>query len=117
MSDLPQIRIVQAGSEIFAFDTIRWPHDVFEYPIVYLAEAMNAGSYDANKIGWKWINRTQFEWLVKHYSCMVEYRGGWVQPGRTFYCNNHKCWETDQDILNPIESYKLDPDEWEERLV
>ena len=70
-----QIIIVQSGAEVFAFDTIRWPEDAFQYPIVYTASAMTADSVDATKMGWKWIKRDQFEWLVKHCDCMVSYTG------------------------------------------
>lgn len=91
LGDDQQIRIVQSGSELFAFDTITWPDGIFAYPIVYTACAMNSGSYDSGRIGWKWIERPQFEWLVRHYGCMVSYVG--TDQPYTFYCNNHKCWE------------------------
>ena len=88
-----QIRIIQSGAEVFACDTILWPDDVFAHPIVYTACAMNADSYDSSKIGWKWISREQFEWLVRHYSCLVGYT---LKTGPyPFYCHNHKCWERD----------------------
>lgn len=118
MSDIHQIKIIQSGSEVFAFDTLRWPANVFKYPVVYVAQAMNESSPDTNLIGWKWITRDKFEWLVKHYSCIVEYRGPGFLNDRIFYCNNHKCWEIqDQELLDQIESYRLDPDTWEERLI
>jgi hypothetical protein len=121
MDRFNQIRIIQDGSELFAFDTIRWPGEVFQYPIVYMAEAMNEGSYESQKIGWKWIKRDQFEWLLKHASCMVSYIGV-SEPG-TFYCNNHLCWEKagkdwsclDQQIEEP--SFYADPELDEERKV
>ena len=85
-----QIRIVTSGSDVFACDTIRWPEDTFQYPIVYLACSMAEGSYDANRIGWKWINQAEFEWLALHKECMVSYTG--TIPMK-FYCHNHECWE------------------------
>jgi|SRR5271170_978003 len=96
-----QIRIVQAGAQLFAFDTIRWPNEVFQYPIVYTAIAMDAGSYDAQRVGWKWIKRTQFEWLVRHFGCLVSYVGA-EDAGHTFYCNNHCCWEKNGENFSAL---------------
>ena len=91
MCKLDQIRIVQDGSEIFAVDTITWPNDTFRYPIVYTAVSMNRDSYDAEKVGWKWITREQYEWLIQHYKCMV----GCIQIGSSyiFHCHNHQTFE------------------------
>lgn len=121
MGDSHQIRIIQAGSEIFAFDTIVWPKDVFEYPIVYMAEAMSDGCYDSYKVGWKWIVREQFEWLVKHCNCLVSYTG--ASKEMAFFCNNHQCWERygkdysvlQQEVEEP--QYYLEPDLDEERKI
>lgn len=121
MEHLEQIRIVQDGSELFAFDTILWPGNVFPYPIVYMAEAMNDDSYASKKMGWKWIKREQFEWLLKHASCMVSYTG--ATESSTFYCNNHLCWEMagkDFSALGQIVEeprFYVDPDLDEERKV
>lgn len=114
-----QIRIIQAGAELFAFDTIRWPGEIFQYPIVYTACAMNAGSYDAQRIGWKWIKREQFEWLVRHFGCLVAYVGAEDSGGHTFYCNNHCCWEKNgqnfsaltPEVVEPPEVNEIDLDE------
>lgn len=121
MESWNQIRIIQAGHELFAFDTMVWPKDVFKYPIVYLAEAMNQGSWDAEKVGWKWCTREQFEWLVKHASCMVSYTG--AEEPMAFYCNSHNCWERygkDFSVLRQEmeeQVYYIDPDLDEERKV
>jgi len=113
-----QIRIVQSGGDVFAFDTIHWPEDTFPFPIVYTAWAMAEGSYDANRIGWKWIKREQFEWLVRHCHCMVSHTG--VREMMSFYCHNHECWEREGKDWSPLliePDFYIDPDMDEERKV
>jgi hypothetical protein len=114
-----QIRITQAGAELFGFETITWPGEVFQYPIVYEVCAMNKDSYEARKL-WKWIHREQYEWLLRHYSCMVSYVGADISDGHTFFCNNHQCWEQHgKDYFateQPPEVY-IEPDMDEERKI
>lgn len=121
MNGQDQIRIVQAGVEIFAFDTINWPKSAFQYPIVYTAACFNHTSHEANCIGWKYIKREQFEWLVKHYSCLVSYTGADLNDGHTFYCNNHKCWERHGKdfwaLEDQVQSYYREPELDEERVI
>lgn len=77
------------GAEVFTFDTIRWPANIFDYPVVYAAEATDGDCY---KDTWRRISRGQFEWIVQHCSCLVSYIGD-HDPDHKFYCNNHKCFE------------------------
>lgn len=119
MSKLNQIRVIQDGSELFAVDTIAWPEEIFKYPIVYTAVSMDRGSFDAGRVGWTWIEREQFEWLLKHHACMVSCIG--TGDIHTFYCHNHRCWEKEgkdypmfTDFVTP---YKPDSDLLEEREI
>jgi hypothetical protein len=119
--DKHQIMIMQAGSEVFAFDTITWPNNTFDFPIVYTAWAMQEHSYDAQRIGWKWINREQFEWLIRHVNCLVSYTG--LASTATFFCNKHQCWERDgQDWGGPPtapeeQEFYIEPDMDDERKI
>lgn len=125
MDNSHQIRIIQEGTDLFAIDTIEWPEEVFKYPIVYTAIAVDAESYSATKIGkpgWRWIpiRRVQFYWLIDHHSCMVSYVDS--PDNHRLYCYNHQCWEIegkDGIITNKIktEVYPSDPDLFEERAV
>lgn len=102
-----QIQIIQNGSEIFAFDTVQVTDD--PYPRVYIGWAMNTGSYDANRIGLKWINRAQFEWLVKHFECPVSYLGLAETKQRIFFCHKHQTVEEageDVDVIESMIHYK-----------
>lgn len=119
-----QIRIVQAGSELFAFDCIRWPGHVFQHPLVYQAIAMNHDSYDANLIGWRFIEREQYEWIVKHYSCMVGALGKDQNDRYQFFCHHHQVWERagkDFSVLSKekedLESLPVELDSNEEREI
>lgn len=117
-----QVRIIRAGAEVFAFDTINWPDQV--YPIVYTAWAMTEDCIDSKRLGWKWITREQFEWVVKHQACMVSYVGAGEIEHKIFYCMNHNCWEKEgadfsaltvpeKEIIEPYFEADLD----EERKV
>jgi hypothetical protein len=120
--DRHQILITQQGAEVFAFDTIQWPPEVFPYPIVYTAWAMTEDSYDSKRLGWKWIRREQFEWLVRHSGCLVSYL---VVDNMPFYCNKHKCWEkngidyslTEQLVEQEEDLRVVSLDSYEERVV
>lgn len=125
MCESHQIRIIKEGTDLFAIDIIEWPEDVFKYPIVYTAIAVDANSYRANNIGspnWRWIpiRRLQFDWLIQHSSCMVSYVDN---PGdHRFYCYHHQCWEIegkDSLVVNKeaVEIHTLDPDLFEERTI
>jgi len=109
-TEYDQIRIVQAGADVFVFDVMNWPEGVFPHPIVYTACALKDGSFDANRIGWKYIKREQFEWLVKHFNCLVSYTGADQNERECFYCNNHKVWEHNGKDFSALETQEPEPE-------
>lgn len=119
-----QIRIIQEGADVFVFDTIKWPEKIFPYPIISMAGAFKEASYEAKIIGWHYMSREQFEWVLHHHECMISHVTAYTNHKALFYCNNHKCWEkAGRDFISndteSEEAIQIPPDfiNSEERLI
>lgn len=112
------IEVIQNEAIAFYFDTITWPADVFEYPIVWKAVGSDPRlSGLVTWTAWRSCSRLQFEWLIRHHSCVVAYTG--AVKLLSFYCYNHQCWECDGINLYEIQDpqIQMDIDYFEEREI
>jgi hypothetical protein len=110
MRDRDQIHIYQEGSDIYAIATVAWPTGTFRNPVVYAAAALPEGAREL-ELGWKVISRDQFEWLTRHFGCVVGYREHDRHP---FYCHNHQCWERNGENFSEAQA---DQDLWVENFA
>jgi hypothetical protein len=119
--DRVQINIYQEGSDVYAIATVRWPAEAFRDPVVYAAAALPEGAREL-ELGWKVISRKQFEWLTRHYGCVVAYCVDDIHP---FYCHNHRCWERDGRSFSEaqmhlerwVENFAAEMNYYEEREI
>lgn len=98
-----QIRVIQEGVDRFIFNTIQWPTEIFPNPIVFTVCGLRKTSCFPDLAGYDTITRDQYEWLLHHHDCVVEYRG--VSYDKKFFCRNHRCWDsaslTNEVYLDP----------------